>query len=103
MEKIFHLKENGTTVRTELSAGITTFFAMAYIIFVNPVFLSAAGMSAEGAMIATCIGAAIGSILCAVISNQPYAMAPGMGLNTSLLLHCVQQPFTATHGSRLLR
>ena len=82
MEKIFHLKENGTTVRTELSAGITTFFAMAYIIFVNPVFLSATGMSAEGAMIATCIGAAIGSVLCAVISNQPYAMAPGMGLNT---------------------
>jgi len=82
MEKLFHLAENGTTVRQEAGAGVTTFFAMAYIIFINPVFLSAAGMDARGAMIATCLGAAVGSILCAVISNMPYAMAPGMGLNT---------------------
>ena len=82
MEKLFHLAENGTTVRREVSAGVTTFFAMAYIIFVNPVFLSAAGMDPAGVMIATCLGAAAGSVLCAVISNLPYAMAPGMGLNT---------------------
>ncbi len=82
MEKLFRLTENGTTARREISAGITTFFAMAYIIFVNPVFLSAAAMDPEGVMIATCLGAAAGSILCALISNLPYAMAPGMGLNT---------------------
>lgn len=82
MEKLFHLAENGTTVRREINAGITTFFAMAYIIFVNPVFLSAAGMDPAGVMIATCLGAALGSALCALISNMPYAMAPGMGLNT---------------------
>ena len=82
MERLFHLGEKGTTVRRELNAGVTTFFAMAYIIFVNPVFLSAAGMDPQAVMISTCIGAAVGSILGAVISNMPYAMAPGMGLNT---------------------
>ncbi|MDO4623514.1 MAG: NCS2 family permease [Eubacteriales bacterium] len=82
MEKIFHLKQNGTTVRTEIRAGLTTFFAMAYIIFVNPSILSATGMNSAGVMIATCVSAAIGSALCALFSNQPYALAAGMGLNT---------------------
>ena len=81
MNALFHLQENHTTVGTEVRAGLTTFFAMAYIIFVNPVFLSVTGMDSDGAMIATCLGAAIGSILCALLSNKPFAMASGMGMN----------------------
>ena len=81
MKKLFHLKEHGTSVPTEIRAGLTTFFAMAYIIFVNPVFLSATGMDVDGAMIATCLGAAIGCLMTALLSNKPFAMAPGMGMN----------------------
>ncbi len=81
MEKYFKLKENGTTVRTEVIAGITTFFTMAYIIFVNPSTLAAAGMDTTSVMIATCIAAGIGSILTGVLSNYPFAQASGMGLN----------------------
>ena len=81
MKNLFKLKEHGTTVPTEIRAGLTTFFAMAYIIFVNPVFLSATGMDADGAMIATCLGAAIGCLMTAFISNKPFAMASGMGMN----------------------
>ena len=81
VEKLFKLKEHNTTVKTEIIAGITTFFAMAYIIFVNPVFLSATGMDADGAMIATCLGASIGCLLTAFLSNKPFAMASGMGMN----------------------
>ena len=75
MKKLFHLKEHGTSVPTEIRAGLTTFFAMAYIIFVNPVFLSATGMDVDGAMIATCLGAAIGCLMTALLSNKPFAMA----------------------------
>ncbi|MBE6014835.1 MAG: NCS2 family permease [Lachnospiraceae bacterium] len=82
MEKLFKLSERGTSVRTELRAGITTFFAMGYIIFVNPAVLSTCGMSSSGVMIATCLSAAVGTIICALYSNQPFAMASGMGLNT---------------------
>lgn len=81
MNRFFQLKENNTTAGIEIRAGLTTFFAMAYIIFVNPVFLSVTGMDADGAMIATCLGAAIGSLLCGLISNKPFAMASGMGMN----------------------
>lgn len=81
MNQFFKLKEHNTTVSTEIRAGLTTFFAMAYIIFVNPVFLSVTGMDADGAMIATCIGAAVGTLLSAFLSNLPFAMAPGMGIN----------------------
>lgn len=82
LEKTFKLKDNSTTVGTEVRAGITTFFSMAYIIFVNPAILSATGMDAGGIMIATCLSAALGTLLCAFFSNKPYVMASGMGLNT---------------------
>ena len=81
MNKLFKLQEAGTTVGTEVRAGLTTFFAMAYIIFLNPVFLSATGMDSEAVLIATCISAAIGSLICAFMSNKPFAMASGMGMN----------------------
>ena len=67
--------------RTEVVAGITTFFAMAYIIFVNPTYLSKTGMDFTAVMVATCLSAAIGTLLTAFIANVPFAQAPGMGLN----------------------
>ena len=81
MNKLFSLKENNTTIGTEVYAGLTTFFAMAYIIFLNPVYLSSTGMDPDGVMIATCLSAAFGTLLCAFLSNRPFAMASGMGLN----------------------
>ena len=82
MEKIFHLKAHNTNIRTEVICGLTTFFAMAYIIFVNPSYLAMTGMDVQAVMIATCLSAAIGSLLTAFIANVPFAQAPGMGLNT---------------------
>lgn len=82
MEKIFQLKTHGTNVKTELRAGVTTFFAMAYIIFVNANYLSMTGMDYTGVMVVTCIAAAIGCLLTAFLANVPFAQAPGMGLNT---------------------
>ena len=81
MEKIFKLQEHNTTVKTEIVGGLTTFFAMAYIIFVNPSFLSNAGMDYTAVMLATCVSAAIGTFLTAFLANVPFAQAPGMGLN----------------------
>lgn len=81
MEKLFKLKAHGTNARTELIAGLTTFFAMAYIIFVNPNLLSQTGMDFNAVMVATCIASAIGCFLTAFVSNVPFAQAPGMGLN----------------------
>lgn len=82
LEKKFHLKENGTNVRTEAIAGITTFVTMAYIIFVNPQILSAAnGMPAGGVYVATILAAVIGTLIMGLVANVPYAQAPGMGLN----------------------
>lgn len=82
MEKLFKLKAHGTDVKTEIRAGITTFFAMAYIIFVNSNYLSMTGMNKTGVMVATCISAAIGCLLTAFLANVPSCQAPGMGLNT---------------------
>lgn len=81
MEQLFRLRENGTTVLTEVRAGLTTFIAMAYIIFLNPVFLSATGMDSAGILAATCLSAAVGTMLSAFFSNKPFAMASGMGMN----------------------
>ncbi|MBQ0059026.1 MAG: NCS2 family permease [Lachnospiraceae bacterium] len=81
MEKIFRLKQNNTTVATEVRAGLTTFAAMAYIIFLNPVFLSETGMNSAGVLTATCLSAALGTLLSAFLSNRPFAMASGMGMN----------------------
>ena len=81
LEKLFKLKAHNTTVKTEIVAGVTTFFAMAYIIFVNPGFLSEAGMDFNAVMMATCLAAALGTLLTAFLANVPFAQAPGMGLN----------------------
>ncbi|MEM1483762.1 NCS2 family permease [Oscillospiraceae bacterium PP1C4] len=81
MEKFFKLKENGTTVSTEIAAGFTTFFAMSYILFVNPQILSATGMPYQAVFLATIISAAIGTLVMGLFANVPYAQAPGMGLN----------------------
>lgn len=81
MEKLFKLKAHGTTVRVEVIGGITTFFTMAYILFVNPNCLSATGLGWGSVFTATCIASAIGCILTAFLSNSPFAQAPGMGLN----------------------
>ncbi len=81
LEKFFKLKENGTNVRTEIIAGITTFFAMAYIIMVNPSMLSQTGMPWGAVFLATIIASVIGTLVMGLFANVPYAQAPGMGLN----------------------
>lgn len=81
MEKFFKLKENNTTVKTEILAGITTFMTMAYILAVNPNILSASGMDAHAVLIATALASFIGTVLMALFANYPFALAPGMGLN----------------------
>ena len=81
LEKLFKLRENGTNVRTEVIAGVTTFMTMAYIIFVNPDILSAAGMPSGPVMTATVVAAGFTTILAGLLSNYPYALASGMGLN----------------------
>ena len=78
---MFKLKENGTKVSTEIIAGATTFFTMAYIIIVNPTILSEAGMEWGAVFLATIISAAIGTLIMGLFANVPYALAPGMGLN----------------------
>lgn len=80
-EKIFKLNEHGTTVRTEVIAGLTTFLTMSYIIFVNPDILSTTGMDRDAVFVATCLAAALGSMVMALVANWPIGMAPGMGLN----------------------
>lgn len=80
-ESYFKLKEHGTSVRTEILAGVTTFLTMAYIIFVNPQILSTTGMDQSAVFVATCLAAALGSAIMALYANWPIGMAPGMGLN----------------------
>ena len=84
LKKLFKLDENKTTVRTELVAGLTTFMTMAYILAVNPNILSVAGIPRGGVFIATCLAAVVGTLLMAFMSNYPFALAPGMGLNAFL-------------------
>ncbi len=81
MERFFKIKERNSTVRTEIIGGLTTFFAMAYIIFVNPSFLEQTGMERTAVLVATCVSSALGSFLTAFLANVPFAQAPGMGLN----------------------
>ena len=81
LEKLFKLKANGTDVKTEVLAGITTFMTMAYILAVNPSILSAAGMDQGAVFTATAIASFIGTLLMAAFANYPFALAPGMGLN----------------------
>lgn len=81
LERLFKLSENKTNVRTEIAAGVTTFLTMAYIIAVNPGILKEAGVPFTGAMFATCIAAATGTLLMGLVANYPFALAPGMGIN----------------------
>ena len=81
LENLFKLKENGTNVKTEMMAGLTTFMTMAYILAVNPTILSASGMDAGAIFTATAVSACIGTLLMAALANYPFALAPGMGLN----------------------
>ncbi|MFN4362139.1 MAG: NCS2 family permease [Hylemonella sp.] len=90
LERTFQLSAHGTTVKTELLAGLTTFLTMAYIIFVNPDILSAAGMPKDAVFVATCLAAALGSAIMGLYANYPIALAPGMGLNAYFAFAVVQ-------------
>lgn len=81
VERLFHLSEHGTSVRTEVLAGVTTFLTMAHIIFVQPAVLSAAGMDPGAVLVATCLASAIGTLLMALLANYPIGVAPAMGHN----------------------
>ncbi|MCL2276673.1 MAG: NCS2 family permease [Treponema sp.] len=81
MDKFFGIKASGSNIRTEILAGFTTFFTMAYIIFVNPSILSATGMNWGGIFVATILAAAIGTLIMGLVAKVPFAVAPGMGLN----------------------
>ena len=90
LDKIFHLKENNTNVKTEILAGVTTFMTMAYILAVNPNILAEAGMDHGAVFTATALAAFIGTLCMAIFANYPFALAPGMGLNAyfALSLFC---------------
>jgi AGZA family xanthine/uracil permease-like MFS transporter len=81
LERIFHIRQNETTVRRELLAGLTTFTTMAYVVVVNPRILSEAGMPVDGVLFATCISAALATLVMGIWANYPIALAPGMSLN----------------------
>lgn len=81
MNKYFHLEELGTNIKTEFVAGLTTFLAMAYILFVNPSILSETGMDQGAVFAATAIAAAVGTLFMGIIAKYPVVLAPGMGLN----------------------
>ena len=81
LESFFKLKEHGTDVKTEVIAGFTTFLTMAYIVIVNPAILSITGMDFNAVFVATCLAAALGTAIMALVANYPIALAPGMGLN----------------------
>ena len=108
MEKLFKLRENGTTVRTEIMAGLTTFMTMAYIIALNPNLLTNFGAEGKelwnGVFLATCIASAIGTITMAFLANKPFAMGPGMGLNSLFAvvakLRLTSRRFAATWDTR---
>ena len=97
MEKFFMLKENNTDVRTEVLAGVTTFMTMAYILAVNPLILSDAGMDAGGVFTATALSAAIATLVMALYAKYPFGLAPGMGLNAffayTVVLGDMQKPW----------
>ena len=99
MNTFFRLREHQTTVRTEVVAGLTTYFTMAYIIFVNPSILAKAGMDYNSVLVATCLAAALGTLLMAFLANYPFAQAPGMGLNAFFTFSVVlQNGFTWQQG-----
>ncbi|UXM94736.1 NCS2 family permease [Bartonella sp. HY329] len=94
LEKLFGLSRNGTTVKTEILAGLTTFLTMSYILAVNPNILADTGMDRGAVFVATCIAAIIGSLIMGFIANWPIGMAPGMGLNAFFAFVVTQLGFT---------
>lgn len=90
LEKIFKLKENNTNVKTEITAGITTFMTMAYILAVNPSILGTTGMNPNAVLIATCIASFIGTVCMAFMANLPFVLSAGMGLNAYMAYTVVQ-------------
>ena len=90
MDKFFRLKENNTTVKTEIAAGVTTFMTMAYILAINPSILGDAGMNPHGVLIATCLASVIGCFCMGFMANLPFALSAGMGLNAFLAYTVVQ-------------
>ena len=90
LESFFKLKEHGTDVKTEVIAGFTTFLTMAYIVIVNPAILSLTGMDFNAVFVATCLAAALGTGIMALVANYPIALAPGMGLNAYFTFTVVQ-------------
>lgn len=106
MEKLFKLKENGTAVKTEVVAGVTTFLAMAYILAVNPSMLGAAGMDSSAVFAATAVSAAFATLFMAFFANYPVALASGMGLNAYFAYTVVPQLASRVlqiHGRLLLQ
>ena len=91
IERYFSLTAHQTTAKREILAGVTTFLTMAYIVFVNPAILADAGIDRDAAFVATCIAAAIGSLLMGILANYPIALAPGMGLNAFFTYTVVAQ------------
>ena len=91
LEKVFHLKENGTTVRTELMAGLTTFMTMAYILAVNPSILSVTGMDKGALLTVTALASCIATLMMAAFANYPFALSAGMGLNAYFAFTVVKQ------------
>jgi AGZA family xanthine/uracil permease-like MFS transporter len=81
MDKFFGIAQNGSSIRTEILAGITTFFTMSYIMFVNPSILESTGMNREGVFIATILATVVGTLIMGLVAKVPFAVAPGMGLN----------------------
>ena len=99
MENLFHLKEHGTNVKTEILAGITTFLAMAYILAVNPAILGQAHMSHQGVFLATAISAGVTSIFMGLMANYPVSLAPGMGVNALFTYTIVGQMGLSPEGA----
>lgn len=91
LDRLFHLRENGTTVKTEIMAGITTFMTMAYILVVNPNIMSSVGMDKGAVLTATALAGCLGTLLMAVFANYPFGLAPGMGLNAFFAFTVVAQ------------
>ena len=81
VERYFGVAEQGSTIRTEIIAGLTTFLTMVYIVFVNPAILGKTGMDTGAVFVATCIAAAVSTMVMALYANYPIALAPGMGIN----------------------
>ena len=91
LEKLFHLRENGTTVKTEIMAGITTFMTMAYILAVNPSILSVTGMDKGALLTVTALASCFATLLMAAFANYPFALSAGMGLNAFFAFTVVKQ------------